>query len=307
MENKKGFFLSETIVVLTIVAVVLLGVFAIYSDLYSKYRTSEKYNTPSSILALSAMQNYYDSKINGKIENLLDDEVYIDLTENAIFSSEYYNKLKEVYEVDNIYLMDLDAVENDADISSLNAVTRKYIETIKNKGGVVLILNCRGNEFSSSNIFTTKGIELVGDENEEYAVYLHVNGTFIDPGYMGTDIVPEITCEEGKTGCNVTDNVVTLDTSTAKKYYLYYDFEGFMLRRKVEVTSKTIITFDANDGEVIPTHKLIVGGNVYGTLPIPTYEGHTFLGWFTLENGGTEVTDSLIVPTNDITLYAHWS
>ena len=42
-----------------------------------------------------------------------------------------------------------------------------------------------------------------------------------------------------------------------------------------------------------------------GTLPTPTLENHTFLGWFTAADGGTEVTASTTI-TNGMALYAHW-
>ena len=59
--NKKGFFLSETMVVITVVAVVLLGVFKLFSSVYTSFNRSEKYNSITAINALSNIQKYYES------------------------------------------------------------------------------------------------------------------------------------------------------------------------------------------------------------------------------------------------------
>lgn len=41
------------------------------------------------------------------------------------------------------------------------------------------------------------------------------------------------------------------------------------------------------------------------TLPTPTREGYTFLGWYTEAEGGTLI-NSPYTPTGNVTLYAHW-
>ena len=45
----------------------------------------------------------------------------------------------------------------------------------------------------------------------------------------------------------------------------------------------------------------------YGTLPVPSYVGYEFTGWYTKKNAGEQVTASTIVTeVSDHTLYAHW-
>ena len=56
--NKKGFFLSETMVVIAIVAVVILGVFKLFNSVYFSFMESENYNTANAINALSNIQKY---------------------------------------------------------------------------------------------------------------------------------------------------------------------------------------------------------------------------------------------------------
>jgi len=69
------------------------------------------------------------------------------------------------------------------------------------------------------------------------------------------------------------------------------------------------VTFDANGGAALdPNSKQVTYDAAYGALPTPTFEGHTFLGWFTLAEGGSKVDEKSIVNISaDQTLYAHWS
>ena len=68
------------------------------------------------------------------------------------------------------------------------------------------------------------------------------------------------------------------------------------------------VTFDVNDGNALDTadrSRAVSHGNEIGSLPIPTRANHGFVGWFTAENGGTQITASDTV-TGEVTYYAHW-
>lgn len=69
------------------------------------------------------------------------------------------------------------------------------------------------------------------------------------------------------------------------------------------------VRFDANGGTVTPTSLTTYKGMTYGTLPTPTWTGHTFDGWFTSAEGGTQVTDTTeaTLGNQTQTLYAHWT
>ena len=69
-----------------------------------------------------------------------------------------------------------------------------------------------------------------------------------------------------------------------------------------------VLTFDVNGGDALPSStKEITYNNPYGTLPIPSNGGATFLGWFTDPIDGDEVTASTTVDTVGArTVYAHW-
>ncbi len=54
--------------------------------------------------------------------------------------------------------------------------------------------------------------------------------------------------------------------------------------------------------------KPVLFNSEYGTLPIPTKGGHTFMGWFTKESGGTQIISSTKYRiAGDSTIHAHWS
>jgi uncharacterized repeat protein (TIGR02543 family) len=62
------------------------------------------------------------------------------------------------------------------------------------------------------------------------------------------------------------------------------------------------------DGQNDLQDKVVSYDYEYGTLPEPTRTGYTFGGWFTLEDGGVEITNkSIVTIIEDSVLFAHWS
>ncbi len=73
------------------------------------------------------------------------------------------------------------------------------------------------------------------------------------------------------------------------------------------LTSSRIL-FDANGGTVDETERIVYYGQVFGELPIATRANYNFIGWFTEESGGTQITaDTPVTVLGERTLYAHWS
>lgn len=67
------------------------------------------------------------------------------------------------------------------------------------------------------------------------------------------------------------------------------------------------IYYDANGGSVSSTGKTVTYGNSIGTLPTPTKEGYTFLGWSFSNSGTNYVTSSTTYSyMSNKTLYALW-
>ena len=70
------------------------------------------------------------------------------------------------------------------------------------------------------------------------------------------------------------------------------------------------VTFDPNGGMLAEADKTksLMTGEPYGTLPVPSYAGYDFTGWYTEQNGGTEIKENTIVTVfGTQTLYAHWT
>ena len=71
--------------------------------------------------------------------------------------------------------------------------------------------------------------------------------------------------------------------------------------------TSSILTFDANGGNLSETTKYVYYGQTYGKLPEPTKENYTFDGWYTKKTGGDMITeDSVVNALANQTLYAHW-
>ena len=70
------------------------------------------------------------------------------------------------------------------------------------------------------------------------------------------------------------------------------------------------VTFDPNGGTLAEADKTksLMTGEPYGTLPVPSYEGYDFAGWYTEQNGGTKIeSDTTVTVFGTQTLYAHWT
>ena len=70
------------------------------------------------------------------------------------------------------------------------------------------------------------------------------------------------------------------------------------------------VTFDPNGGTLDEADKTksLMTGDTYGTLPVPSYEGYDFAGWYTEKDGGTKIeSDTTVTVFGTQTLYAHWT
>lgn len=85
---------------------------------------------------------------------------------------------------------------------------------------------------------------------------------------------------------------------TLKNMYIKLGtFQGF---------GKYKVTYNTNGGTaLLPDYKNVSYGQSIGTLPEPTRENYTFIGWYTSISSGIKVTSSY-VPGSDMTIYAKW-
>ena len=254
--NKKGFFLSETMVVIAVVAVVILSIFKLFNSVYYRFIETENYNTANAINALSNIKKYYESIGNIDTKVITKDISYIELTNEEKYESEYYTRLKNEFKIDSIYLIDLNKLN---DTSDFYINLRKYLDTLRNEQGIILLVSINGNEFAYTEVAGYSMVTLVGNKEDEFAVYLPINGIFVDPGYRNWEgEEPTTTWENGK----------ELDTSKAGTYYLHYDFNGRLLRRKIVVGN---FAFSTDDWDTII--KLAkIGNHPYEVGDIKTIE-----------------------------------
>ena len=79
----------------------------------------------------------------------------------------------------------------------------------------------------------------------------------------------------------------------------------------------TTLTANASGGTIAYTsgwigsgdsvYKELKSGAQYGTLPTATKTGYSFVGWYTLPTGGTQVTNTTIMSSDSTTIYARWA
>ena len=238
-EDKNGFFLSETMVVIAVVSVVLLGVFKIFSHVYTNYKQEERYNTINAINALSNIKKYFDNQ-GVSYDSITLNNGYADITNIQEYETDYFDAIKKEYSVDKLYLIDM-SIE-DKTFPNFNVILRKYINTIKTSG-LILLVQVNGSEYANIKVIDDT-IRLVGDAENEYITYVKLGGTFNEPGYISeSGVVPTITWEPA------------FSSYTEGTYYVYYDFNGKILRRKVQVLELDK-TFDYTGSEQTYTVKL---------------------------------------------------
>ncbi len=104
-----------------------------------------------------------------------------------------------------------------------------------------------------------------------------------------------------------------------------YNFLGWSMNAKTLVTADTVytiagdttlyavyeaaqytVTLDPNGGAVEPASITVTFGQAIGTLPVPTKEGFTFIGWFDVE-GEKVIAETVYDVPADSTLTAKWS
>ena len=79
----------------------------------------------------------------------------------------------------------------------------------------------------------------------------------------------------------------------------------FIVNRK-QIDIDLEVEFDPCGGDLAKTKYTFKLGAQYSSLPKPVMAGHTFLGWFTEEEGGVEIGSTDRCKTGVTKVYAHW-
>ena len=137
----------------------------------------------------------------------------------------------------------------------------------------------------------------------------YVVGEAIDLSGM----VVKATYDNGTTSV-ITDYDVFTDGLTAssgsKNVSVIYVYNDVAKSTSFPITVSDIavtVTFNANGGTCGTASKTVTYNGKYGELPVPSYSGYIFKGWYTAVTGGTQITATTVVTTkSNQTLYAIW-
>ncbi len=130
------------------------------------------------------------------------------------------------------------------------------------------------------------------DTNEKEVTYDGLYGVLPTPKRTGYTFLGWFTAKQN--GKRILPEDV-VDITESCSLYALWSADGYT------------VTLNSKGGSLTTDSLGVVYDAEYGTLPLPTRIGYTFLGWFTAEKGGTEInSESTVFVAKDHTLYAHW-
>jgi len=85
----------------------------------------------------------------------------------------------------------------------------------------------------------------------------------------------------------------------------FYSFDAYW----IPIAQAASVTFRLNDGTSVQINRTARMNNPIRTLipPDPSRFGHTFLGWFTAQSGGQQVTPSTMIHGSSVEFWAQWA
>ncbi len=93
--------------------------------------------------------------------------------------------------------------------------------------------------------------------------------------------------------------------ATTAQRFLTGTLKNMYIKLGPEPAAKVTVTFNPNYQGASNTTQEVDKDQAIGTLPTPIRTGYTFLGWFTEQTDGTQITPQTVVSA-DITYFAHW-
>ena len=101
---------------------------------------------------------------------------------------------------------------------------------------------------------------------------------------------------------DTTDSMIAdIETDAEKIKETDGNYKVFYLR----TSNKYQIKFDGNGGTASEASRAVTQGSAIGELPTANRAQYNFVGWFTEDEGGTEIGENTI-PSGNTTYYAHW-
>lgn len=130
--NKRGFFLVETIVVVTIAATVLVILYTQINSFFSNYNRTSKYNT---VDAVHAVHNIKLTIVENYTPNLITDldtsGPIFDITSYDFDADNYYDTLIDKLNIDKVYFTpyDINDVIDNYETYDINASLLDFLKT----------------------------------------------------------------------------------------------------------------------------------------------------------------------------------
>lgn len=114
-------------------------------------------------------------------------------------------------------------------------------------------------------------------------------------GTYGVTVGGTLVAVAGTTAkCAFTNNVTITMSGSSTWGYL------------VAIANTCLITFEGCGGTPSFSSAYTTGSGTLSSLPTATKEGKALLGWYTAEEGGTQITTSTVFSA-DTTVYARWA
>ena len=155
-------------------------------------------------------------------------------------------------------------------------------------------------------------IEVTGGEPLRLIIPPEVKGAsrdFFARLVVTADEVPEVTfaAPDGETVSFEDADVDALMCEIGVNTFAFTETDAgvFLVNRKA-VDIEQEVKFDPCGGESDVTSRSYRLGAAYLSLPKPTRDGYSFVGWFTAAQGGVEVSVADRCKTGVTRLYAHW-
>ena len=225
---------------------------------------------------------------------------YID-TGIALYSQENYQKDFEIY-------FEVDEYNPSGQVYQATLVNSKLENSALGYPGFTYRKNDNNLEFTSGAVpgvakasvtRPASSISSVRIVRKDMILYYNIN----DTGFMQ---VQNITTFNSPFNLSTTIGA-SIDSSGNPFRYFVGTLSNIYIKlgEMQEIESSYIINLNASGGIVHPTSIIVNEGDPVGNLPTPFFDGFTFEGWYTEENGGSLVTSSTI-PESSTTYYARW-
>ena len=203
--SSKGFMLTETLIVATMLVTVLLIMYVQFKTVIRSYQQSFKYNTVNNLYSLYNVKKYIEREKYNIMATRLNTSTYVDLSScsNLYFNeTSYCEQLLDSLNIEELYLVK----ENVKEVKQNNNFSgefNKFLNTIKSDktSEYRLIASFKDNTFGTLKVLNDKKYEdfisnsCQADQDIKYTVYhkyISTNEDIIEPtnetGNCGTTL-----------------------------------------------------------------------------------------------------------------------